>query len=236
MIPVPEDSLVSARDVGREFVVGGETVRAVRDVNMDIFPGEVVAMLGRSGSGKTTLLNLLGSLDTPTSGTVYYQGQDLSNFSGSELSNLRRDHLGFVFQSFGLLPLLSAKENVELPLRIAGAARGDREDRTRAALDAVGLSHRLRHRPYELSGGEQQRVAIARALVHRPALILADEPTAELDSVTAGSIFKLIQEIVDRERLTVLVATHDRQVLEIAHRVIEVEDGTLVRGGLSVPS
>ena len=154
MIPVPEDSLVSARDVGREFVVGGETVRAVRDVNMDIFPGEVVAMLGRSGSGKTTLLNLLGSLDTPTSGTVYYQGQDLSNFSGSELSNLRRDHLGFVFQSFGLLPLLSAKENVELPLRIAGAARGDREDRTRAALDAVAQLL-LNRAPIAIERGDQ---------------------------------------------------------------------------------
>ena len=230
MNQIPEDAVVAARGVGREFAVGGEVVHAVRDVSLDIFPAEVVVLLGRSGSGKTTLLNLLGGLDTPTEGVVYLRGRDLSTFSASELAQMRRTDLGFVFQTFGLLPLLSAQENVELPLRIAGASRSERERLARVALDTVGLLHRVRHRPYELSGGEQQRVAIARAIVNKPPLILADEPTAELDSVSASSIFSLLSEIVVQERLAVVVATHDRAVLDVAHRVLELEDGALVSG------
>ena len=228
MTGLPEDAILSAREVERRFEVGGQPVYAVRSISLDIFPGEVVALLGRSGSGKTTLLNMLGGLDQPTSGTVYFRGQDLSTFGGDQLARLRREELGFVFQSFGLLPLLSARENVELPLRIAGASGKKRDDRGRAAMEIVGLTHRMRHRPYELSGGEQQRVAIARALVHEPPLILADEPTAELDSVNAKAIFDLLAEVVDRERITVVVATHDRAVLDIAHRILELEDGALV--------
>ncbi|MCH8190316.1 MAG: ABC transporter ATP-binding protein [Chloroflexi bacterium] len=228
MNQIPEDAVVAARGVGREFAVGGEVVHAVRDVSLDIFPAEVVVLLGRSGSGKTTLLNLLGGLDTPTEGVVYLRGRDLSTFSASELAQMRRTDLGFVFQTFGLLPLLSAQENVELPLRIAGASRSERERLARVALDTVGLLHRVRHRPYELSGGEQQRVAIARAIVNKPPLILADEPTAELDSVSASSIFSLLAEIVVQDRLAVVVATHDQAVLDVAHRVLKLEDGALV--------
>ena len=228
MNQIPEDAVVAARGVGREFAVGGEVVHAVRDVSLDIFPAEVVVLLGRSGSGKTTLLNLLGGLDTPTEGVVYLRGRDLSTFSASELAQMRRTDLGFVFQTFGLLPLLSAQENVELPLRIAGASRSERERLARVALDTVGLLHRVRHRPYELSGGEQQRVAIARAIVNKPPLILADEPTAELDSVSASSIFSLLAEIVVQDRLAVVVATHDQAVLDVAHRVLKLEDGAVV--------
>ncbi|MCI0769889.1 MAG: ABC transporter ATP-binding protein [Chloroflexi bacterium] len=228
MNQIPEDAVVAARGVGRDFAVGGEVVHAVRDVSLDIFPAEVVVLLGRSGSGKTTLLNLLGGLDTPTEGVVYLRGRDLSTFSASELAQMRRTDLGFVFQTFGLLPLLSAQENVELPLRIAGASRSERERLARVALDTVGLLHRVRHRPYELSGGEQQRVAIARAIVNKPPLILADEPTAELDSVSASSIFSLLAEIVVQDRLAVVVATHDQAVLDVAHRVLKLEDGALV--------
>ncbi|MBI3744421.1 MAG: ABC transporter ATP-binding protein [Chloroflexi bacterium] len=222
------DTVVAARGVWRSFPSGGAEVHAVRDVSMEAYPGELVALLGRSGSGKTTLLNLLGGLDTPTQGAVYILGQDLASLAPGEVTDLRRHKLGFVFQSFGLLPLLSAQENVELPLRIASAPAKDRERRAREALETVGLAHRMKHRPYELSGGEQQRVAIARALVNKPPLILADEPTAELDSATAKTIFALLLQIVDQERTAVVVATHDRNVLEAAHRVLRLEDGALV--------
>ena len=228
MVELPDGAVVSARDVSRAFALGGEEVRAVRDVTMDLYAGELVAVIGRSGSGKTTLLNLLGGLDTPTSGVVYLEGRDVATLPESELTRLRREKLGFIFQSFGLLPLLSAYENVELPLRIAGMHRHDRDRLTKQALETVGLTYRQKHRPYELSGGEQQRVAIARAIVHRPPLILADEPTAELDSVTAKGIFDLLRQVVYTDKVTVLVATHDRLIVEVAHRVLEIRDGMLV--------
>ncbi|MSQ25269.1 MAG: ABC transporter ATP-binding protein [Dehalococcoidia bacterium] len=224
---LPDDAVLSARTLSRDFRAGAELVHAVRPLDVDIFPGEFVALLGRSGSGKTTLLNLLGGLDTPSGGTVYFQGHDLGKLSQRETAALRQSKLGFIFQSFGLLPLLSAYENVELPMRIAGVSRGERDRAVRAAIELVGLGHRMRHRPYEMSGGEQQRVAIARAIVRRPPLILADEPTAELDSATARGIFTLLVEIVDRERISIVVATHDRLVLDAAHRVLELKDGAL---------
>jgi ABC-type lipoprotein export system ATPase subunit len=204
-------------------------IQAVRDVTVRVEQGDFVALLGRSGSGKTTLLNLLGGLDTPSSGQVLFQGRDMGAIGAAEMANLRRKTFGFVFQSFGLLPLLSAQENVELPLRIGGLGRQEREARAKEALGEVGLGYRLKHRPYELSGGEQQRVAIARAMVHRPSVILADEPTAELDSANAKTVFGLLGEIVRRDRVTVIVATHDRAVMEVAHRVLELHDGTLER-------
>ena len=221
--------VLSALGVSREFSVGSETVHAVRDITLDVYPGEMVALLGRSGSGKTTLLNLLGGLDNPTRGVVHFEGRDMAAMSPGELAALRRTKLGFVFQSFGLLPLLSAQENVELPLRIAGLGRREQDRMTHEALDTVGLLHRMRHRPYELSGGEQQRVAIARAMVLQPPLILADEPTAELDSTTSRGIFALLSDVVASEQMTVVVATHDRVVLDVVHRVLELEDGELVR-------
>lgn len=224
-----DGTLLSARGLTREFSVGGQKVYAVRELDLEVYPGEFVALLGRSGSGKTTLLNLLGGLDRPTAGSVFLEGKDLATLGEQEMAALRRHKLGFIFQSFGLLPLLSAHENIDLPLRIAGLGRGERERLTKAALETVGLTRRARHRPYELSGGEQQRVAIARAIAHHPPLILADEPTAELDSVTAKTIFTLLATVIANEGITVVVATHDRMVQDVAHRVIALEDGRFVK-------
>jgi len=221
--------LLAAEDVTREFSVGGRAIHAVRNVTMRVEQGDFIALLGRSGSGKTTLLNLLGGLDMPSSGAVLFQGRDMAKINAAEMATLRRKTFGFVFQSFGLLPLLSAHENVELPLRIGGLGRQEREARAKETLSEVGLAHRLKHRPYELSGGEQQRVAIARAMVHKPSVILADEPTAELDSANAKTVFGLLGEIVRRDRVTVIVATHDRVVMEVAHRVLELHDGALTK-------
>jgi len=222
------EPLVSARSLTRIFTVGSEQIRAVHGVDLDVSSGQLVVITGRSGSGKTTLLNLLAGLDLPTSGTVHIQGQDLSKLSESDLAQLRRHTVGFVFQSFGLLPLLSAYENVEMPLRIAGWGRVERQRRTEECLELVGLSGRASHRPYELSGGEQQRVAIARALAHHPSLILADEPTGELDSTTGEVILALLQEVVETEKVAMVVATHDVVLVENATMIRELSDGTFV--------
>ena len=221
-------NIINAADLGRTYHLGAEEVTAVRDVNMEVNLGQFIAVVGRSGSGKTTLLNLLAGLDRPTSGKVLFEDRDLSQMNERELTEMRRHKIGFVFQSFGLLPLLSAFENVELPLRISGVRPRDREERTRKALEMVGLSPRSRHRPYELSGGEQQRVAIARAVVSQPLLILADEPTGELDSVNAQAIFGLFEEMVKTQELSVVAATHDSTLLAMADLVIELRDGTIV--------
>ena len=221
-------SIITAADLGRTYHLGAEEVNAVRDVNMEVNLGQFIAVVGRSGSGKTTLLNLLAGLDRPTSGKVLFEDRDLSQMNERELTEMRRHKIGFVFQSFGLLPLLSAFENVELPLRISGVRPRDREERTRKALEMVGLSPRSRHRPYELSGGEQQRVAIARAVVSQPLLILADEPTGELDSVNAQAIFGLFEEMVKTQELSVVAATHDSTLLAMADLVIELRDGAIV--------
>ena len=220
--------IVATENLGRKYRVGSEEVTALHDVNMVVYPGQFIAVVGRSGSGKTTLLNLMAGLDKATTGTVLFEERDLSQMSESELTEIRRHKIGFVFQSFGLLPLLSAFENVELPLRISGERVKEREKRTREALEIVGLSDRARHRPYELSGGEQQRVAIARAIVTRPPLILADEPTGELDSVNADSIFGLFAEMVRTETISVVAATHDSTLLAMADEVLEMRDGRIV--------
>jgi ABC-type lipoprotein export system ATPase subunit len=225
---VSEDAIIVVENVSRQFEVGTETIRAVRDVSFTVDRGEFLAIIGRSGSGKTTLLNLIAGLDRPTSGRVIIDGQDVSAMSESELTDLRRHKLGFVFQSFGLLPLLSAYENVEIALRIAGAGIRERSKRAQEVLEMVGLGKRADHRPYELSGGEQQRVAIARALANRPSIILADEPTGELDSNTAASIFALLLEIAASEKVTIVTTTHDHMVMERAGRVIELSDGMLL--------
>jgi len=222
------EPLVEARKLSRTFSLGGEKIKAVHDVDLEVDSGRLLVITGRSGSGKTTLLNLLAGLDSPTSGTVYFQGKDLSKLSEWELTQLRRRHIGFVFQSFGLLPLLSAYENTELPLRIGEWDTTERHRRTEECLELVGLSGRARHRPYELSGGEQQRLAIARALVHRPSLILADEPTGELDLATGKAIFALLKEIASRENVGVVVATHDIAMAEIADITRQLSDGTFV--------
>ena len=220
---------VELRGVSRRFRLGAEEVWAVRDVSLSLAPGEFLALIGRSGSGKTTLLNTIAGLDRPTAGEVVIDGERVDAMNEAALVRLRRRKLGFVFQSFGLLPLLSARENVELPLRIAGVRRG-RADRAREALALVGLERRAHHRPYELSGGEQQRVAIARALVTEPALLLADEPTGELDSATATAVFTLIRDVCRERGVSIIACTHDRLVMELAGRVEELEDGRLATG------
>ncbi len=211
-------------------MLGSEEVVAVNSVSLAVRPGQFIAVVGRSGSGKTTLLNLIAGLDQATSGVVLFEGKDLSQMSEKELTEIRRHKIGFVFQSFGLLPLLSAFENVELPLRISGVRAREREQRARDALEMVGLTRRANHRPYELSGGEQQRVAIARAVVSEPPLILADEPTGELDSNNARSIFGLFREMVHDRGISVVAATHDSTLLAMADSVKEMRDGSMMEG------
>jgi ABC-type lipoprotein export system ATPase subunit len=226
---VTAGAAVEAVEVGRRFELGGEQVWALRDVTLSVAPGDLLAVIGRSGSGKTTLLNLIAGLDKPSQGTIQIDGRDVGAMSEHDLNELRRKRIGFVFQSFGLLPLLSAYENIELAMRIAGAGRRERSRRTHEVLELMGLSRRANHRPYELSGGEQQRVAIARAIANRPSLILADEPTGELDSTTATMIFRLLREVTRTEGITIIVSTHDRTVMEMASRVEELADGRLLR-------
>jgi ABC-type lipoprotein export system ATPase subunit len=217
--------LITTIDLWRTYKLGSEEINALRGVNMTVMPGQFIAVVGRSGSGKTTLLNILAGLDKPTSGQVLFENRDIAAMNENELTEIRRHKIGFVFQSFGLLPLLSAFENVELPLRIAGVRTRDREERTREALEIVGLWSRSKHRPYELSGGEQQRVAIARAIVNNPPLILADEPTGELDSTNARAIFGLFKDMVQKQGISVLSATHDSTLLAMADEVKEIRDG-----------
>lgn len=220
--------LLVAEHVGRTFHLEGEEVHAVRDISLTIERGRFVAIVGRSGSGKTTLLNLMAGLDTPTSGRVLFEGRDLADMGEKEMTELRRHRIGIVFQSFGLLPLLSAFENVELPLRIAGVGARRRNERATEVLDLVGLLPRARHRPFELSGGEQQRVAIARAVAMRPSVILADEPTGELDSANAESIFGLFSQMAGAEEMAIITTTHDQTLLDMAEEVYEIGDGLIV--------
>ena len=220
--------LITTLDLRRTYMLGSEEVNALRGISFSVMPGQFIAVVGRSGSGKTTLLNILAGLDKPTSGKVMFEERDIAEMDEQDLTELRRHKIGFVFQSFGLLPLLSAFENVELPLRIAGVGARDRERRTRDALEIVGLWNRAKHRPYELSGGEQQRVAIARAIVNEPPLIFADEPTGELDSNNARSIFGLFKEMVQNRGISVVSATHDSTLLEMADEVKEIRDGQMM--------
>ena len=225
--------VLAAVNVGRVYRLGSEEIVAVDDVSLDVPAGKFIALVGRSGSGKTTLLNLMAGLDQATSGSILFEDRDMADMSENELIELRRHKIGFVFQSFGLLPLLSAFENVELPLRISGAGSREREQRTNEALEMVGLAARSRHRPYELSGGEQQRVAIARAMVIRPSLMLADEPTGELDSSNARAIFGLFAEMVKEEGISVVAATHDSTLLNLADEVLEMRDGRIIERSAS---
>ena len=223
--PVP---LVRTEALERVYRVGAREVHALQGVSLEVAPGRFVALRGRSGSGKTTLLNCVGGLDRPTSGRVWLEGQDLGRMSERRRVRLRRRQIGFIFQSFALLPTYSAWENVDLMLRLAGVRRGERRRRVDEVLTLVGLQRWAGHRPYELSGGQQQRLAIARALSTRPALILADEPTGELDSATGQQILELLRRIVEREGTTMLMATHDLTVDLFAHEVVHLEDGRIV--------
>ena len=225
--------LIEVRNATRRFHLSGEDVYAVRNVSLTIKRGRFITLVGRSGSGKTTLLNMLAGLDHPTDGQVLFEGRDMAKFSEKEFIQLRRERVGVVFQSFALLPLLSAYENVELPLRIAGIGAGERKRRTDDVLEMVGLTRRAKHRPYELSGGEQQRISIARAVAIQPDIILADEPTGELDSKNAISIFGLFQEMSRDREMTVVATTHDRTLLDMADEIYEIADGVLRRRAVS---
>ena len=223
------DYAVHTENLWRVYKIGNNIeVPALRGLNLDIEPGHFIALKGRSGSGKTTLLNCLSGLDQPTSGTAKVLGRDLAEMNDRQLTQWRREQLGFVFQSFGLLPTLSAYENVELMLRIKGAGARERHRRAEYCLDIVGLRNRSNHRPYELSGGQQQRVAIARALANHPLLILADEPTGELDSETAREILGLFQRIVAEEHITIMMASHDPLVDDYVDMILQLRDGQVV--------
>jgi putative ABC transport system ATP-binding protein len=221
------DLVVETRGLVRDYPSGDGVVHALRGVDLRVPRGRIVAVRGRSGSGKTTLLNLVGGLDRPTAGTITLDGEELTTLRDKRLEEVRRTKVAFVFQGFGLVPFLSAAENVEVPLRLLRVAPAERDARVAHLLEIVGLGGRMRHRPYELSGGEQQRVAIARALANRPAVLLADEPTGQLDSETGVAIMHLLRSVVAAEGTTAVVATHDPLMLEIVDHVVELRDGLL---------
>ncbi len=233
MLPTGNGSAVCAKRVSRHYQMGAALIRAVDDVTLEVPAGEFLALLGSSGSGKSTLLNLMAGLDRPTSGAIFAQGRNLSEMNPLELARYRSRTVGMVFQSFNLLPRMTLEENVELPLRLAEVDRSARAGRVREALEHVRLETRLTHRPSELSGGEQQRAAMARALVNRPALLLADEPTGNLDSATGESIMVLLRKIQRSLGMTIVLVTHERHLAEkFADRIASVADGKLVSDGV----
>ncbi|MEU3447992.1 ABC transporter ATP-binding protein [Streptomyces thermolilacinus] len=225
--------MVRVEDLRRSYGSGAAAVHALRGVSFEVARGELVALKGRSGSGKTTLLNLVGGLDTPDGGRVAVDGTDLADLGEEGLLELRRDRVGFVFQSFALIPILTAAENVGVPMRMRRADPAEREERVRLLLSMVGLADHAEQRPTEMSGGQQQRVAIARALANRPALLLADEPTGQLDAETGRAMMELLRAVVRGEGVTALVATHDAALLDLADRVLELHDGVITEPAAS---
>ena len=225
---VVEQPIAASEALEREYEVGSGVVHALQGVSLRIDRGRLTVIHGRSGSGKTTLLNMIGGLDRPTRGQVWVDGAEVSAMGEEELVRMRREKIGFVFQAFGLVPILSAAENVEVPLRLQNTAPDVRTERVAELLELVGLAGRSRHRPYELSGGEQQRVAIVRALANQPKLLIADEPTGQLDSANARTIMEVVRGLVRSEGVSAIVATHDPLLLDIADRVVELRDGRIV--------
>ncbi|MEV8066221.1 ABC transporter ATP-binding protein [Streptomyces sp. NPDC085995] len=225
---VGTETMVRVENVHKSYGQGAGAVHALRGVSFEVPRGELVALKGRSGSGKTTLLNIVGGLDEPDRGRVEVDGDDLSALGEDGLLALRRDRVGFVFQSFGLIPILTAAENVGVPLRMRRADPREREERVELLLSLVGLADHARQRPGELSGGQQQRVAIARALANDPPLLIADEPTGQLDAETGRAVMELLRAVVHSRRVTALVATHDQTLLGLADRVLELRDGEIV--------
>lgn len=219
-------NVIEVRDITKVYQMGEVKVHALRGVSFDIQRGEVISIMGPSGSGKSTLMNTLGCLDRPTSGEYYLDGQLVSSLTDDQLALIRNEKVGFVFQSFNLLARVSALANVELPLRYAGVTKG-RRTRARAALEAVGLGDRIDHRPYELSGGQQQRVALARAIVNEPSIIMADEPTGNLDTKVGKEIMDLLLSINKERGTTLIIVTHDPKIAEQTHRVVRIIDGRL---------
>jgi putative ABC transport system ATP-binding protein len=228
MSQVVTETMVRVEDVHKSYGHGAAAVHALRGVSFEVPRGELVALKGRSGSGKTTLLNIVGGLDTPDAGRITVDGLDLSRLGEDGLLALRRDRVGFVFQSFGLIPILTAAENVGVPMRLRRTGVREREERVELLLALVGLADHAAQRPGELSGGQQQRVAIARALANNPSLLIADEPTGQLDAETGHAVMELLRAVVHSEQVTALVATHDATLLDLADRVLELSDGEIV--------
>ncbi|WP_405834302.1 ABC transporter ATP-binding protein [Streptomyces sp. NBC_01176] len=227
MSQVVTETMVRVENVHKSYGQGAAAVHALRGVSFDIPRGELIALKGRSGSGKTTLLNIVGGLDVPDRGRVTVAGMNLSELGEDGLLALRRDRIGFVFQSFGLIPILTAAENVGVPMRMRRADVREREERVELLLSLVGLADHAAQRPGELSGGQQQRVAIARALANNPSLLIADEPTGQLDAETGHAVMELLRAVVRSEQVTALVATHDATLLDLADRVLEMRDGEI---------
>lgn len=223
-----QGSLLTVNAVERIFQVGGNALHVLKGIQMEVKQKQLVMLKGRSGSGKTTLLNCLGGLDTPSKGEILFKGETFSKMSDDERTLVRRKDMGFIFQAFALMPLLSAYENVELSLRMAGKPRSEWKSRVEECLELVGLEKRMHHRPFELSGGEQQRVAIAKAIAHKPVLLLADEPTAELDTGMSAQIMAVFQNIIDTEHVSICMTTHDPTILEVADHVYEMVDGKFI--------
>jgi putative ABC transport system ATP-binding protein len=228
--------LVCVDAVTRRFPLDHSFVSALDNVTMCVEPGEFLAIAGPSGSGKSTLLNLIGCIDKPTSGRIVIEGVDTSTLNATRMTALRREKIGFVFQTFNLIPVFTAAENVEFPLLVQGLSSGERRERVAAALESVGLSTRANHRPDLLSGGERQRVAVARAIVHRPALVLADEPTANLDTRNATQLIDLMHDLNRRIGLTFIFSTHDQRLLEHTDRIVRLTDGQIVSDTLTAES
>ena len=218
------NAVISVRDLRKTYIMGAEIVNALQSVSLDINRNEYVALMGPSGSGKSTLMNLLGCLDTPTSGQYFLSGTDVSQMTDGELAEVRNKQIGFVFQTFNLLPRLSALDNVALPLVYGGYSKAERIEKAEKVLEAVGLGDRMMHRPNEMSGGQRQRVAIARALVNDPAIILADEPTGNLDTKTSMEIMGIFEEIHNNGN-TIILVTHEADIAEYAHRIVRLRDG-----------
>lgn len=219
--------ILKGRGVTKSYALGAKQIEVLKGIDLEIMPGEFVSIVGASGSGKSTLLHLLGGLDSPDSGLIEVQGRELTRMSGTRLSGFRNQSIGFVFQAYHLFPELNALENVALPARIARKSSRQAQASARQWLERVGLSHRLDHRPYELSGGEQQRVAIARALINQPVLLLADEPTGNLDSESGSGILELLLELRDACQLTLLMATHDQAMASHTDRIVRLNDGKI---------
>tara|TARA_R110002096_G_scaffold58968_3_gene148200 strand:+ start:298 stop:1017 length:720 start_codon:yes stop_codon:yes gene_type:complete len=218
--------IISTTEIARKYVMGSETIHALKSISIKINKGEYVAFMGPSGSGKSTLMNIIGCLDTPSSGQYILNDNDVSNLTESELAEIRNKEIGFVFQTFNLLPRSTSLENVALPLIYAGYSKSDREERAQAALRGVGLEDRGSHKPNELSGGQRQRVAIARALVNDPSIILADEPTGNLDTKTSYSIMELFEDL-HKKGNTIIMVTHEEDIAQYAHRIIRLRDGLI---------
>ncbi len=222
------EAILVTKNINRIFPIAGkESFQALKDINIEVPAGKLAILRGRSGSGKTTLINILGALDTPTSGQVYFGGREITEVNDTEKEKLRRKEIGFIFQSVSLIPNMTAYENVEFALRLADY-KGDRKARTEECLKQVGLGGRMDHMPQEMSGGEQQRVAIARAIAHKPTIIIADEPTAELDSNTGIAVVTLFKELVEKEKITIIMTTHDVGLMTAGDVVFQLEDGEIV--------